>query len=449
MMNAVIYTTNDYGEFILSPLHDGTSLAGITTIKKEENGAHTGFLGFGTAITGSSCYNLSLMEPAEREALLKKVYSGDGLHFRIGRLTVGASDYSAELYTYDDVNGDVALEHFSIERDRKYIIPIIKEILTVNPDLVLFASPWSPPGWMKTGGSMGGGYMREKYLDCYAEYFVKYILAYEAEGIRIHAVTPQNEPETQQNGSMPACIWHPELEAKFIRILSGKFKENGIDTKIWCYDHNFSGAERVAWCLKEYPEMQRECSGIAFHYYEGSIEQTEFLKKEYPQLQLHFTEGGPRLYDHYDTDWCKWSLMMIKALCSGYSSFTGWNLMLDETGGPNVGPFFCGGLVTRNKINGTLSCSGQYKAFRHFSGITPESRIYPLRFERPETRMSLFERKCALHTEGCLVENAAGHTELILVNPSDEKEQLQFFCHDRWWYIEMLPNTAATVVLER
>lgn len=444
-MKAVMFTTNEYGEYVQKRLNYGVSLSGITTAVKSEDTTNTGFLGYGAAITGSSCYNLSLMEASERHELLKKLYSKEGLNLGVGRLSVGSSDYSAEIYTYDDVSDDILLEHFSVERDKEYIIPIIKEILQINPDLVLFASPWSPPGWMKTGGGIGGGYMREKYLDCYADYFVKYIKAYEAEGIKIYAVTPQNEPETHQCGKMPACIWHPDIEAKFIGILRKKFVENGIKTKIWCYDHNFSGADRVEWCLKEYPTLENECDGIAFHYYDGSIEQTAFLKTEYPDLQLHFTEGGPRLYDHYDTDWCKWTLMLIKALINGYSSFTGWNLMLDEAGGPNVGPFFCGGLVTRNGTSGDLSFSGQYKAFRHFADITTKSRIYRLCLNNTGLNMFAFDRKARCHTEGCLIENASGNTEIILVNPSTEKEQLQYSYRDKWWYIEMLPNTSATI----
>ena len=178
-----------------------------------------GFLGFGVAITPSSCYELSLMAPAERTALLKRIYGKDGIGLSVGRLCVGSSDYSPEIYSYDDVPFDTELSHFSVQRDEAYIIPIIQEILQINPDLYLFASPWSPPYWMKTGGSMCGGYMREEFVDCYANYMVKFIRAYAEYGIRISAITPQNEPNTQQNGQMPACIWHPEIEAKFIRIL--------------------------------------------------------------------------------------------------------------------------------------------------------------------------------------------------------------------------------------
>lgn len=447
-MKAYIYTTNDYGEYFRSPLHFGESLSGITAVDCDRDRENIGFIGFGVAITGSSCYNLSETDEDKREKLIHDLYSEDGLNLGIGRLTVAASDYSAEIYTYDDTRDDASLEHFSIERDREYIIPRIREILRVKPSLTIFASPWSPPAWMKTGGSIGGGFMRDKYVDCYADYFVKYIKAYRAEGIKISAVTPQNETETHQNGAMPACIWHPETEVKFIRALRKRLDENKLDVEIWMHDHNFSGVDKVDWCLTEYPELSRDCDGVAFHYYDGNIEQTAFLKERYDSLRLHFTEGGPRLYDNYATDWCKWTLMMIKVLCNGYSSFTGWNLMLDETGGPNVGPFFCGGLVTLNRQSKSLSYSGQYKALRHFSHITPDSRIYPLTFKRSKPTMSSFDRKGSLYTEGCLVEQPNGNTELILVNPSVNKEQLQYRHNGKVCYIEMLPNTSATVVFE-
>lgn len=117
---------------------------------------------------------------------------------------------------------DMKLENFSIERDMEYIVPMIKEIMKHNPNIKLFASPWSPPGWMKTEGSMCGGYMKWEYIDCYADYIIKYLQAYKKEGIEISAITPQNEPETHQGGHMPACIWHPDFEAKFVEVLRKK-----------------------------------------------------------------------------------------------------------------------------------------------------------------------------------------------------------------------------------
>ena len=442
-----MYATNNYGEFMEKPIFCGESLSGISTVLPDKNNSGRPFEGCGVAITGSSCYNLSLMDKEERQSLLKKIYSPSGLNCSVGRLSIGSSDYSAEIYTYDDVKDDIALEHFSIDRDKEYIIPIIKEILEIKPDLKLLASPWSPPGWMKTGGSLGGGHMREKYLDCYAEYLIKYIKAYRSEGIKLYAITPQNETASSQNGKMPACIWHPDIEAKFVGILKKKIDENNINIKIWIYDHDYLGVPRVDWCLSEYPNLKNECDGMAFHYYGGSIEQTALLRKKYPNLELHFTEGGPRLFENYGTDWCKWTTMVIRAMRLGYSSFTGWNLMLDETGGPNVGPFFCGGLVTRNSIDGSLSYSGQYKAFRHFAMVSPEAEIYPLKFDRSDKPMFGFPNHSHYYTEGVMLEEE-GKTMLILSNPSEEKEQLQYFYKNRWWYIEMLPNTAVSIVFE-
>lgn len=446
-MNAKIITTNEHGEFTQRPIFKSSPLAGVCVAKKRQEIATDNFLGFGVAVTGSSCYNLSLMKKEERRNLLEKLYTNKGLGFNISRLSIGASDYSAEIYSYDDVENDIELKHFSIKRDMRYIIPIIKEIIEINPEIKFFASPWSPPGWMKTGGSMGGGYMRRKYLDCYADYFVKFIEAYKEQGIDIHAVTLQNEPETSQSGRMTACIWHPELEAEFAIILKEKFDDKGLKTKIWFYDHNFNGVNRIMWCLDEYPKLASSLDGIAFHYYEGSVESTKIIKEKYPSLSLNFTEGGPRLFDNYATDWCKWGLMMLKALVCGYTSFTGWNLMLDETGGPNVGPFYCGGLVTRNSQSGDISFSGQYKAFAHIASyVNEDSEFFALDIDGQQDELFIYNGKKGFSVMGLLVKNNDNEV-LVFVNPSDNKAQLQYK-KDENYYIELLPKTIATIIFE-
>ncbi|MBQ4051460.1 MAG: hypothetical protein IJD13_07500, partial [Oscillospiraceae bacterium] len=337
-----------------------------------------GFYGFGVAITPSSCYELSRMEPEARKKLLEHLYGKAGIGLSVGRVCVASCDYSPEIYSYDDVPFDTALEHFSIDRDKNYIIPMLKEILEINPDLYLLASPWSPPFWMKTGGSMCGGYMRNEFLDCYGDYFVKFIKAYAEEGIRIAAVTPQNEPNNLQGGHMPACIWHPETEAAFIGILRRKFAENGLDVRIWMYDQAFNDVGRVQWSLQNCSGLLENCDGVAFHYYNGTVEQTLKIRREFPQLELHLTEGGPRLTDNYTDDWCKWGTIAARILKAGYRSLIGWNLMLDECGGPHIGPFMgiCGGLVTNDHRTGELHFSGQYQAFSHMAPyITPDSVI--------------------------------------------------------------------------
>jgi len=445
-MNVTQISTNAYGKFISKAVPTAVYMGGVHTA--ERTGAcHEGFEGFGVAITGSSCWNLMQMEAGERHAFLESIYGKSGLGLTTARLTIGASDYSAEVYTYDDVPEDMTLEHFSIERDKPYIIPVIREVLEINPDLQLFASPWSPPGWMKTGGSVAGGFMRRKYLDVYGDYFVKFLTAYAAEGIHIHAVTVQNEPQTEQKGLMTACIWHPDLEAEFVSILRRKLDEAGLDTEIWFHDHNFNMVRRVDWMLEEHADLTRDAAGIAFHYYSGAIENTRVLQEKYPHMPLHFTEAGPRLYDHYDTDWCKWGIVIGKVLAEGYRSFCGWNLMLDESGGPNVGPFFCGGLVTRHSQTGELSYSGQYRALRHVAPyVTPASRVSGLKFSSTTTGMGNYP-KSKPYPQGVLIENE-GQTVLVLVNPHTDKAQVQYNHEGTWYYFELMPETVATVIME-
>ena len=423
------------------------TIPGSVTVTVGQTPCTTGVYGFGVSITASSCYLLSQMEPQQRTALLQDLYGKDGINLSVGRLTVGSSDYSAELYSYDDEPFDTELKHFSIARDEKYVIPMIKEILKIKPDLYLYASPWSPPAWMKTGNSLCGGHMREEFVECYADYYIKYLQAYADHGIHIRALTPQNEPETHQEGRMPACIWHPETEAKFIKILRKKLDEKGMDVKIWMWDYRFTGIDRVLWSLDNIEGLAQSCTGVGFHYYMGNIEQTAKLHDRYPQLEMHFTEGGPRLYDNYDSDWCKWAIMISKAMRCGYQSLTGWNLMLDEAGGPNIGPYFCGGLVTRNSLTGEISYSGQSKAMRMIAPyITPESKIYPLLSdEEPFANMFAYP-KATVVLEGFLIDNGEQKV-CIMVNADKAKKQVRFFAKDTWWYVELMPDTVSAIVL--
>lgn len=420
---------------------------GALTIKVSENANKERFQGFGVALTGASCYMLNELPEDKRQAFLKDIYTSEGLDLSVGRVTVGSCDYSAELYSYDEVKDDMTLEHFSIERDKSYIIPMIREVLKLK-ELSLFASPWSPPGWMKTGDSMCGGYMRDKYIECYTRYFLKFLEAYDNEGIHISAVTPQNEPETDQGGRYPACKWHPETEAKFILELRKKLDEAGKDTEIWMHDHNFEAYYKILWCLREYPELMKACGSVAFHYYDASIETTDIIRNEYPDIRFHFTEGGPRLYENYDKDWCKWGIMMAKALNRGFITFTGWNLLLDEMGGPNIGPFFCGGLATYNTQTEELSYSGQYRAFRHFSGfIKKNAKIYPAHAEVQGMPIGAFPRNF-IPVEVCAAENEDGSFVLQIINANSDKAQLKYYYKGKTWYIESLPNSLATVVFE-
>ena len=432
----LFFTSKDYRK-AKEEIFPSLLVPGATMLKVSENYIEN-FRGFGVAITPSSCYELSLMESEKRRELLKHLYSKEGLGMSIARICIASSDYSPEVYSYDDVDSDITLEHFSVKRDERYVIPIIREILEINPELYLFASPWSPPYWMKTGKSMCGGYMREQYVDCYADYIVKFIKAYAEYGIKISAITPQNECNNQQTGRMPACVWHPEIEAKFVSVLREKLNQNAMDVKIWMYDHNFSDTRRVLWSLEHCDGLKEACDGVAFHYYSGTIEETRVVKETYPELDLHFTEGGPRLTDNYEVDWCKWGIMISKAIKTGYCSFTGWNLMLNEKGGPNVGPFIgtCGGFVTRDSQTGDLRYSGQYQAYSHIAPyITPSSKLYHITVnDNFDIKMVQYPKENK-KIEGILIDNSDGKLMVVLMNPNASGMQTQIEINGVLWYI--------------
>ncbi len=445
-MKVTQYTTNKDAVLSAHELEPSEVMIGAHKIEIGEK--FNEFDGFGVALTGSSCYNLDKMEKSKRDGFIENVFSEKGLDLSIARLSVGSSDYSPSIYSYDDVKDDTELKYFSVKRDEKFIIPMIKEVLKVKNDLKLFSSPWSPPAWMKTSDSLCGGFMRGKYLETFAEYYVKYIESYKKHGICISALTPQNEPETDQSGKSVACELHPEFEAELVSHIKRKLTERGLDVKIWGHDHCFSHIYRVMWQLENCPGFADDCDGIAFHYYTGNIEMTLPVKEFCPRLELHFTEGGPRLYDNYDTDWCKWGIMMNKVLNCGYKSFTGWNLLLDEKGGPNIGPFFCGGLVTVNSVTGELSYSGQYKALDHFSRFIKKNADVLCCKVADDARCISNYNEPYTEISASAVRNNDGKTVINIVNANRTKRQLQFEFENKNWYVELLPDSLATVVCE-
>jgi glucosylceramidase len=164
-------------------------------------------LGFGAALTDAACFLIDRLEAGKKEEFLGSVFSRAGLRLNCCRICMGSSDYATKAYSYADQGPDPELKGFNVEHDRAYIVPIIREAKRLNPELFLLASPWSPPGWMKAGGSMLGGSMRREHLAAYADYFDKFLDAYKEMGIHVGAVSVQNEVDTDQEGLMPACIW--------------------------------------------------------------------------------------------------------------------------------------------------------------------------------------------------------------------------------------------------
>ena len=344
---------------------------GVSAIQVDESTRFQEILGFGAAFTDASCYLLSGLTAEKRHTLMADLLGPDGLRLSIGRTCIGASDYSRYAYSFDDsTDPDPDLQKFSIEHDREYILPMLREAQKFNPDLYLISSPWSPPGWMKASGSMLGGSMRKKYLSAYSQYFVKFLQGYSEEGVKIRAVTTQNEVDTDQDGRMPAALWGQEYEIDFIKNHLGPALERAsLDTKIWILDHNYNLWGRVMDELGD-AAFSKYVDGVAWHGYVGKPEAMARVHEAFPTMNNYWTEGGPDYKNaDYASDWVKWSHAFTSILRNWARCIVGWNLVLDERGRPNIGPFSCGGLVTLDSQTHEVKPSGQYWAFAHYSKL--------------------------------------------------------------------------------
>jgi glucosylceramidase len=368
-------------------------------------------LGFGGAFTDAACYTFNRLDSAAREKLFHELFHPSEMGLSVCRTCIGSSDYSTKAYSFDDGDADPDLTRFSIEHDRAYILPMLREARKANPDLFLFSSPWSPPGWMKSNGSMLGGAMRRQYMPSYANYFVKFLQGYESEGVPVQAVTVQNEVDTDQDGRMPACIWPMEYEADFVRQQLGPaFERSGVKTKIWLVDHNYNLWGR-AMAELETPDVRRYSNAIAWHGYLGKPEWIERVRSVYPDVEMYWTEGGPDYTDaDYVNGWSKWSKTFAGILRNSCRSITAWNLALDEKGRPNIGPFNCGGLLSINSTTREISYCGQYWAFAHYS-----------RFIRRGARR-IDSQSSATDLDHAAFENPGGKRVLVLTNTGPSRD---------------------------
>lgn len=326
-------------------------------------------LGFGAAFSDASCYLFDKLNPQQRQALLSDLFGPSGLRLSVGRTCIGSSDYSTEVYSFDESpEPDPTLKRFNLAHDRQYVLPTLRAARVVNPDLFLLSSPWSPPGWMKPGGSMLGGSMRKKYFSSYAQYFVKFLQGYAAEQVKIDAVTVQNEVDTDQDGRMPAALWGQEYEIGFVKgFLGPALEQASLDTKIWVLDHNYNLWGRVLDELSD-PDASKYIDGVAWHGYDGTPDAMKRVHDAFPAKSAYWTEGGPDYTrPDYATDWVNWSSTFSGILRNWARCIVGWNLLLDENGKPNIGPFSCGGLVTMDSKTHAITRSGQYWAFAHYS----------------------------------------------------------------------------------
>ncbi|WP_051664011.1 glycoside hydrolase family 30 protein [Dyadobacter crusticola] len=255
--------------------------------------------GFGFTLTGGSAQHLLGMSKTGRRALLQELFStaGNSIGMAYLRVSIGASDLNEKVFSYDDLpqgNTDPDMMHFDLGPDRKDVIPILKEILAINPKLKILGSPWSPPVWMKDNGDTRGGSLKPEWYDAYARYFVRYVQDMKKEGIRIDAITVQNEP--LHPGNNPSLLMLAKDQAVFVKNhLGPAFEDAKISTKIIIYDHNADKPEYPISILDD-PEAKKYIDGSAFHLYGGTIDALSKVHDAHPDRNLYFTEqwmGAP------------------------------------------------------------------------------------------------------------------------------------------------------------
>ncbi|MCU7551499.1 glucosylceramidase [Chitinophagaceae bacterium LB-8] len=338
--------------FAKQSLGNITATGTVPAIEVNEKETFQTIDGYGHALTGGSAFHLYNMDAATRAALLKELFATDGNNIGISylRVSIGASDLDDHVFSYDDLpvgQTDTAMEKFSIAEDKKWLIPVLKEILAINPDIKILGSPWSPPAWMKTNDSTKGGSLKPEYYNAYAKYFVKYIQSLKAEGINIDAITIQNEP--LHPGNNPSLLMLAEQQAAFLKkSLGPAFRAAGITTKIILYDHNADRPDYPMSILAD-KEAAQYVDGSAFHLYAGSIDTLSKVHEAFPDKNLYFTEQWVGAPGNLPED-LKWNVknLLIGGARNWCKNYLQWNLAANSKWEPHTpgGCTECLGAVT-------------------------------------------------------------------------------------------------------
>ncbi|MFK7810300.1 MAG: glycoside hydrolase family 30 beta sandwich domain-containing protein [Saprospiraceae bacterium] len=387
------------------------------------------FIGIGGAITDASAEVFAKLSQDKQEELLDAYFGNNGINYNIIRTSIHSCDFSSKSHTYIE-EGDAELKTFSIKQDRKFRIPMIKRATAlIGNDLIFYASPWSPPPFMKSNKNMlQGGKLLPEHYQTWANYFVKFIEAYEAEGIPVWGVTIQNEPMATQRWE--SCIYTASEERDFLKYnLGPTFEKAGMsDKKIVVWDHNRDLISHRANTIFEDPEAAKYAWGIGFHWYEvwtggnPKYENLANIKESFPTKNLLFTEGCQEKFSaaHY----YRWSNAerygnsMINDFNNGTVGWTDWNILLDETGGPNHVNNLCFAPIHADLTTNELIYTPTYYYIGHFS-----------KFIRPNaSRISTTTSRSTIESTSFRNENGSFVT--VVMNKTDQAITYKFIAAD-------------------
>lgn len=404
-------------------------------------------LGIGGALTDASAEVFYKLPKDKQKELLTSYFDKDkGIGYTLGRTNIQSCDFSSDSYSYVK-DGDVSLSSFDVSHDKKYRIPFIKEVTAAaGGKLTLFVTPWSPPGWMKTNGSvLHGGKLLAKYDQSWANFYVKFIKTYEKLGIPIWGLSVQNEPMATQ--TWESCVFTGEEERDFVKnYLGPTLAKGGLSSKkliIW--DHNRDLLYQRASTVLEDPAAAKYVWGVGFHWYETwtgagqNFENTRLVANSFPGKNLIFTEGCVEKFDFNRlNDWAlgeRYGLSMINDFNAGTVGWTDWNVLLDEKGGPNHVGNFCFAPVHADTRNGSLIYTNSYYYMGHFS-----------RFIRPGARrIAASASRDRLLTTA--YQNPDGKIAVVVMNRTDDNIEYLLWIKGKAAKTTALAHSIATLVV--
>jgi glucosylceramidase len=403
------------------------------------------YLGIGGAITDASSEVFALLDAVQQNKLLQSLYGKDGIGYNIIRTSIHSSDFGLGSHTYID-EGDAELKTFSIEKDKQKRIPFIKRAIDlIKEDLVFYASPWSPPAFMKTNKNMlQGGMLLPEFRQSWADYYVKFIKAYEKEGIPVWGLTIQNEPMAVQRWE--SCIYTANEERDFLKnYLGPTLEKEGLgDKKIIVWDHNRDLISERANTIFEDPEAAKYAWGIGFHWYEtwtGGLPKYDNLKninESFPSKNMLFTEGCIEGFDAEKLQFWpnaeRYGNSMINDFNSGVVGWTDWNILLDERGGPNHVQNFCFAPIHANTKTGVLTFTPTYYYIGHFSKFIKPGAL----------RVSTTTSRSAI--ESTSFKNKDGKIVTVVMNKTDYKIGYKLIVENSETFLEIAPRAMQSII---
>ncbi|MGN0156173.1 MAG: glycoside hydrolase family 30 beta sandwich domain-containing protein [Lachnospiraceae bacterium] len=371
--------------------------------------------GFGGAFTEAAAHNYANMSEAKKKELAKAYFGDKGLRYNLGRVHMNSCDFALGNYTYIE-EGDEKLATFTIEHDKKEILPLLHDAQAETMQKMEFLlSPWSPPAFMKTNGEMNhGGKLKKEYYPIWAEYFVRFIKAYQEEGIHIGFLTVQNEPMAVQ--TWDSCIYTAEEESLFVREYLGPALEKaGLgDVGIYVWDHNKEEAYQRFKDTMADEQTRNYVKGAAIHWYTGDhFEAIELIRKQYPDKEVFFTEGCVEYSRFADSGEIEKAEMyahdILGNLKAGISASLDWNLFLDEKGGPNHVGNYCAAPIMCNAAEDSYEKRLSYYYIGHFS-----------RYIKPDA-VRIGTTRYTDRVEAVAFLNPDGERVLVLLNKTEDE----------------------------